>query len=319
MLSEDERELIRQGRILRLRKMAGYAEGTGCLRAIILRYFGEKDVPDRCGNCSNCLGQYEREDITVEAQKILSCVYRTGQRYGMTVIADVLKGIEDPRYERLGLMAQSTFGIMKDRSIREIKAIIAALVQQGYLCFSDGDYPVLWFTEKSREGLAGKTSIEMRKQAGRKKDRQKQSRIPAAAQEEDPALFERLRRMRLEMAREEHIPPYIIFHDKALREMSVRKPRSIRELFAVSGVGERKAEKYGEAILRVIGNYLEGRPEEEDLVKKEDSERETDSMKGTRDGREQKENAPEKAGSALLREGEPEAHSLSMDHDMEGI
>ncbi len=124
---------------------------------------GEENAQANPGNCSSGLGRYERQDITVDTRKILSCVYRTGQRYGMTVIADVLKGSDNPRYERLGLTKQSTFGIMRDQSVREIRTIIAELVRQGYLRFSDGEYPVLRFTEKSREGLFGKQAIEMRK------------------------------------------------------------------------------------------------------------------------------------------------------------
>ena len=138
---------------------------------ILLRYMAE------AGDLSPWLslfrfrsGQYLREpdagtpeprDITVETQKILSCVYRTGQRYGKTVIAEILKGIGSPRYERLGLTEQSTFGIMRDRSIGEIRDIIAELVRQGYLCVSGDDYPVLRFTEKSREGLSGRTAVRM--------------------------------------------------------------------------------------------------------------------------------------------------------------
>ena len=251
-LSEEEKEIVRQGEQMRLKKMTAYAESSGCLRASILRYFGEENVPDNCGNCSNCLGQYERQDITVDAQKILSCVYRTGQRYGMTVIAEVLKGSDDPRYAGLGLTNQSTFGIMRDRSVSEIKSIISALVQFGYLRFSEGDYPVLRFTEKSREGLSGKQKIEMRKPARRKREKQKAGLAPDAGLAFDPELFEKLRQLRLRLAREANLPPYVIFHDTTLRELAARKPREVGELMQISGFGSRKIEKYGEAVIQTI-------------------------------------------------------------------
>ena len=250
-LSEEEKETVRQGERMRLKKMTAYAESSGCLRASILRYFGEENVPDSCGNCSNCLGQYERQDITVDAQKILSCVYRTGQRYGTTVIAEVLKGSDDPRYAALGLTNQSTFGIMRDRSVSEIRAIISALVQFGYLRI-EGDYPILRFTEKSREGLSGKQKIEMRRPVRRKREKQKAERGTATDLAFDPELFEKLRQLRLRLAREENLPPYVIFHDTTLRELSARKPREIGELTRISGFGARKIEKYGEAVIQTI-------------------------------------------------------------------
>ena len=262
-LTEEDRAVLREADYQRLRRMTDYATGTGCLRAEILKYFGQENPPARCGNCSNCLGQYEAEDITVQARMILSCVARTGQKYGSAVIADVLKGTVNPRYERLGFPSQSTFGLMRDLPLREIRQMIAALVVQNYLCTSDGDYPVLWLTKQSGAVLNGSASVSMKKlqKARTKPERKKRSRPEASSGREENGLFEALRALRFRIAARENVPAYIVFSDATLREMAEQRPRNAAEMMRVGGVGERKMEKYGDEFLREIASSEGGKRE----------------------------------------------------------
>lgn len=256
-LTEEDRAVLREADYQRLRKMTDYATGTGCLRGEILKYFGQENPPAGCGHCSNCLGQYEAEDITVQARMILSCVARTGQKYGTGVIADVLKGTENPRYDRLGLSSLSTFGLMRDLSLREIRQMISTLVVQNLLCCSDGDYPVLWLTKQSGSVLNGQESVFMKKlQKARKKGegkKRKQRKSPDGTA--DGNLFEALRALRFRIAARENVPAYIVFSDATLREMAEARPASAAEMLRVGGVGEKKMEKYGEDFLREIASF----------------------------------------------------------------
>lgn len=260
-LSEEDRAIVREADYQKLYRMTDYATGTGCLRAAILRYFGEKDVPPRCGNCSNCLGQYEAVDITTQAQMILSCVYRSGQRYGAGVITDLLRGIRKPRYEEQRLTFLSTFGLMKEAPAHEIRLMISALLAQNLLCQSEGQYPVLRLTHASEAVLRGEKQVSMKKpqKAGKEKSAGKKARKqPAPETLESPAaldLFSALRQLRFRIATTENVPAYIVFSDATLRDMASRQPRTPDEMLLISGVGRMKMEKYGELFLREIAAF----------------------------------------------------------------
>ena len=255
-LSPEDRAAVREADYARLRKMTEYATGTSCLRSVILNYFGEKSPSGGCGRCSNCLGQFDAVDITQEAKMILSCVYRTGQRYGSGVIADLLKGSANPRYERLGLTSQSTFGLLKDRTLAELRQMINVLIAQNDLCISEGEYPVLWLTKQSSEVLTGRRSVLMKRlQKTNRKSKADRRETALLAEQSDPDLFSELRKLRFRLAQEAHMPAYMLFSDAALRDMAARKPQTPQEFLRVNGVGQRKLEQYGEVFLSEIRNY----------------------------------------------------------------
>ncbi|MCR5369805.1 MAG: DNA helicase RecQ, partial [Clostridium sp.] len=256
-LSPEDRAAVREADYARLRKMTEYATGTGCLRSAILNYFGEKGPSGGCGRCSNCLGQFDAVDITREARMILSCVYRTGQRYGSGVIADLLKGSANPRYGRLGLTSQSTFGLLQDRTLAELRQMINALIAQNDLCVSEGEYPVLWLTQQSQEVLTGRRSVVMKRlQKTGRKPKTSLRETSLIAENADPDLFTVLRKLRFRLAQEAQLPAFMLFSDAALRDMAARKPRTPEEFLRVNGVGQRKLEQYGEVFLTEIRNFL---------------------------------------------------------------
>ena len=255
-LSPEDRAAVRESDYARLRKMAEYATGTACLRSYILKYFGEPAPSSGCGRCSNCLGQFDAVDITREAQMILSCVYRTGQRYGTGVIADLLKGSANSRYDRLGLTSLSTFGLLQDRTLADIRQMINALIAQDDLYVSEGEYPVLWLTKQSPEVLAGRRTVVMKRLQKTDRKTKADRREPALmAGNPDPNLFAVLKKLRFRLAQEANMPAFMLFSDAALRDMSARKPKTPQEFLLVNGVGQRKLELYGDLFLSEIRNY----------------------------------------------------------------
>lgn len=262
-LSPEEAERIRKEDYSRLNQMAEYAEGTACLRAAILNYFGEKSTAPNCGNCSNCKGEYELMDIRTEARMILSCVARTGQRYGADFIAHILKGKSTERHTKLGMEKQTTWGLMGDYKIREIRRIITALVSSEYLMVMTPygtDYPVLGLTEKSREMLLGNQPFMIRKTDFRKDRKRKTAFDPADV---DNPLYEKLRIRRNEEAIKEKVPPYVIFDNKTLMELSVVRPQTEDEFIQVRGIGKVKTERYASVFIPIIKEYLAQQEETE--------------------------------------------------------
>ena len=255
-LSPEDRAAVRESDYARLRKMAEYAAGTACLRSYILKYFGEPAPSSGCGRCSNCLGQFDAVDITREAQIILSCVYRTGQRYGTGVIADLLKGSANSRYDRLGLTSLSAFGLLQDRTLAEIRQMINALIAQDDLYVSEGEYPVLWLTKQSSEVLAGRRAVVMKRlQKTTRKTKADRRESALMAGNSDPDLFAVLKKLRFRLAQEANMPAFMLFSDAALRDMSARKPKTPQEFLLVNGVGQRKLDLYGDLFLSEIRNY----------------------------------------------------------------
>ena len=245
-LDDETAEQIRKKDLERLKSMAFYCTTERCLREYILRYFGEK-APSSCGNCSSCTGEFVEEDITVLAQKILSCVKRMEERYGISLVADVLRGSQSERTQAFS--ALSTYGIMADTSKADLHRLITHLLDSGQLQSEGEEYPVLKLTEKSVKVLFGKQRLYMKvpKEAQAPSRPQKKEVLP-----ENPALFERLKALRASVAKTQSVPAYIIFSDSALRDMSARQPKTPEEFLAVSGVGQVKLERYGEKFLAEI-------------------------------------------------------------------
>ncbi|HLN23490.1 MAG TPA: DNA helicase RecQ [Patescibacteria group bacterium] len=237
----------------KLDSLLGYCETTRCRRQVVLEYFGDSCAP--CGNCDTCLEPVESFDGTVAAQKALSCVYRTGQRFGAGHLIDVLTGASGERVRTLGHDKISTFGIGSEFSKDEWRSIFRQLVAAGLLRVDVEGHGGMALTETCREVLRGEKSIAFRRDTAKKKGAgNKAARVPLA-DPQDEELFQALRALRLELAREQGVPPYVIFHDASLLEMAREKPRTERDLSKLSGVGKAKLDTYGEAFLEVIGQY----------------------------------------------------------------
>ncbi len=240
----------------RLDAMVGYAEAVSCRRRALLGYFGERLDRD-CGNCDVCLDPPRRFDGTVDAQKALSCVYRLGQRFGMKQVIDVLRGADTARIRSLGHDRLSTFGIGRDRDEREWQAIIRQLIHHGFIRQDLGDYATLKLAATAKPLLRGEQTLELALPAARRKATGGGRRTAIGA-DADPALFERLRELRKELADRENKPPYIVFGDATLAQMSREKPRDRESFLALSGVGQHKLDKYGPDFLELICDHLGG-------------------------------------------------------------
>ena len=239
----------------KLDAMLGLCEVTSCRRQVLLRYFGDElDRP--CGNCDTCLNPPETWDGTVAVQKALSCVFRTGQRFGVTYLIDVLRGSENERILQAGHHQVSTYGIGTELSANEWKSVFRQLVANGYLRADPEGYGALQLTEECRPLLKGRQTIELRKDPVVKKAAGRasggRSGAPVKDQITDQAGWDALRACRKELADKQGVPPYVIFHDTTLFGMLERKPRTLEELAEVSGVGAAKLEKYGEIFLEAI-------------------------------------------------------------------
>ncbi|MBA2408881.1 MAG: DNA helicase RecQ [Gammaproteobacteria bacterium] len=233
----------------KLDSLLGFCESIGCRRAALLEYFDEAH-DGACGNCDNCLEPPHTWDGTTAARMALSCVYRTGQRFGVGHLVDVLLGKRTSKLAQFGHDNTSTFGIGNAHGVAEWQSVFRQLVASGYLHADADSYGGLKLTEASRQVLRGEVSI-----AFRVDDRPtKKEKLPRAAAVSTPgdALWERLRETRLKLAREQGVPPYVIFHDSTLREMHAHRPRTLAELARLPGVGERKLERYGGVFLDIL-------------------------------------------------------------------
>lgn len=228
----------------KLQEMVDYCYTPNCLRQFILQYFGEQDVPEHCANCSTCTDDSQLVDITIEAQKIFSCIIRLKERYGSTLIAQVLRGSKNKKLLALGCDSLSTYGIMKEYTEKEIKDIINILVADGYLSLTAGQYPVVRLEEKVVPVLKHGDKVYQRVQ--KKKERSPQ----------DNFLFELLRKLRKDISTKESLPPYVIFPDSTLREMSILYPQDAQALLNIKGVGDHKLQKYGDVFLAEIRKYV---------------------------------------------------------------
>lgn len=253
-LTEDEQEEVRRRDRERLKQMTFYCTTHKCLRKFILEYFGDKG-PERCEKCSNCLSNHENTDITVDAQKIMSCVARTGQRYGKKVICDVLRGSKNERLISAGLSRQSTYGIMADCPEKRLRDIIDHLCENGYMTAQGDEYPILKLAPKSRGVLTGQETLRMMLEIPQKKKAAaaKDAPLPPA----DEKLLAALKDLRKSLAMRQSIPAYVVFTDATLVDMCRLKPKTQEEFIEVSGVGQAKSQRYGEVFLAVIAEFSE--------------------------------------------------------------
>ena len=246
-----------QDALERLSHMWNLATGAVCRHRSLCEYFGETLPPSDsgCGACDVCLGEIARlPEAGVVAQKILSCVVKTGQRFGAAHVTDVLRGAKTEKIRQTGHDLQSTYGLLASEGAREIRAWIEQLVGQGHLRLADGPYPTLFLSKSGVEVLKGEREATLLAPAKLQPARSKVA-IPRADPDEpapDLELFERLRELRRELARERGVPPYVIFNDKTLLSMAGRKPRTPEELRAIKGVGDKKAADLGPAFLEAI-------------------------------------------------------------------
>ena len=237
----------------KLDAMLGFCEVTSCRRQVLLRYFGD-DLPEPCGNCDTCLNPPETWDGTVAVQKALSCVYRTGQRYGVSYLIDVLRGADNERIRQAGHQAVSTYGIGEELSANEWKSVFRQLVAKGYLRADPDGYGALQLTERCRPILKGAEQVWLRKDpVSRRPAGRGTGNVRTASLEiRDQAAWDHLRACRKALADQQGVPPYVIFHDTTLFEMLERRPRTLAELAEINGVGAAKLEKYGDAFLAAL-------------------------------------------------------------------
>jgi ATP-dependent DNA helicase RecQ len=238
----------------KLDALLGFAESCQCRRQVLLRYFGDDCPP--CGNCDVCLDPPDTFDGSVAAQKLLSCIYRTGERFGQAHVISVLLGESDERIARLGHDKLSTFGIGKEHDRNAWRSIVRQLVAHGLISVDVAGHGGLSISSEGRQFLREKPPLRLRRLKGMRPEprsarREAKETVPAA----DLGLFAKLRAKRLELAKAQNVPPYVIFHDRTLAEMAARRPRSVAGLAAIPGVGEAKLARYGEAFLEIINGH----------------------------------------------------------------
>lgn len=260
-IPDEDIELIRQRDAKRLQIMEGYCRTSGCLRNYILEYFGEKRN-EPCDSCGNCHRDFTEIDMTEDAKKVINCVWETKGRYGLNVILGTLLGANRARLKELGTTEYRTYGALKSRSESELRLLISQLLLDGYLYQTADKYSVIRLGNiEPLKGAGAHVLIKTYEdgEAGRptiSRSRRSTDSLTKAGYE----LFEILRQLRLTIAREEGMPPYIVFSDKTLIDMSVKTPRDRSSMLGVSGVGEAKYEKYGERFIEAITAFLDENP-----------------------------------------------------------
>jgi len=255
-LTSEQAEAVRENDRQRLKHMTFYCTTAGCLRSFLLKYFGDS-APEYCGNCSGCAAGFTERDVTVDAQKILSTVVRSGQRYGARIIIDTLLGSDRERILALGMQNLTTYGLMKDSSGPYIRQVIDRLLYQGALVSDGGALPILRLGDAARPILRGECTVTMM-EAPVKKTEPKENKKRRSRTEEDVGLYAALKTLRQSLAAEEKVPAYVIFTNASLADMAIRVPRTKAEMLEVSGVGKKKLERYGDLFLAAIDEYLRG-------------------------------------------------------------
>ena len=254
------RALVQERDEERLRKMTFYCFTHECLRDYILRYFGEYGS-NYCENCSNCLTEFVETDVSKEAGEIIQCVKACHQRYGVTVILDTLRGASTAKIRQYQMEENPCYGSCREIPIYRLRQIFHYLLEKGYLSLSNDAYTLVKLTGQSEILLQPDAVLimkmareEKKKPKTEKESKKTKTKTSGVLSQEDEPLFQRLRQLRMEIAREEKVPPYIVFSDKTLVHMCIIKPHDKEEMLTVSGVGEHKYTKYGEKFLRKINN-----------------------------------------------------------------
>ncbi len=258
---EDDIELIRQRDAQRLRLMEGYCKSTSCLRQYILNYFGEK-MNRPCDNCGNCHREYTTVDMTEDAKWVINCLAETRGRYGQSIVTGTLLGANRARLREIGATAYKSYGALVHRSEREVRSLIDQMLLEEYITRTDGEYSVLRIGNIERLKNED-THVVIRtfaEKEGPAKIKGGKKRSTDALTSAGYRLFEKLRGLRLVIAREEGMPPYIIFNDKTLIDMCARIPENKQEMLQVSGVAENKFRKYGQRFLDEIAEFVANNP-----------------------------------------------------------
>ncbi len=236
----------------KLDHLLGYCESMQCRRQVLLAGFGET-YPQPCGNCDNCLVPPDAWDASVAAQKALSCVYRSGQRFGVGHLIDILRGGENDKIRQFGHTELSTYGIGKDLDARTWRSVFRQLVAASLLEVDSEAYGGLRLTDGSREVLKGQRKVMMRRESPKARERDRSGqRTGLSVLPEDLALFNALRSLRAELAKEQNVPAFVIFHDSTLRNIAEQRPTSIDALGRVGGIGGTKLARYGERLVDIV-------------------------------------------------------------------
>jgi ATP-dependent DNA helicase RecQ len=235
----------------KLQSMVAFAESLTCRRRVLLGYFGENLETD-CGNCDVCINPPETFDATEDARKALSCVYRVGQRFGVKYIADILRGADTERIRNLGHDQLSTYAIGKEKNDAEWVSIIRQLIHRGFLLQDVANYSVLKLTSQARPLLKGEQTLELARPRIKTKASKKASQPAGDLDAADMSLFNALRELRKTLATQQGVPPYVIFGDVSLVEMSRVRPRSSAQFLDITGVGQVKLERHGAAFMETI-------------------------------------------------------------------
>jgi ATP-dependent DNA helicase RecQ len=253
MASSDGSEEHKRADQHRLNAMLGLCEITTCRRETLLKYFGES-LPRPCGNCDTCLEPVDTWDGTEAARKALSAVYRTGQRFGVNHLIDVLRGADNSKIFQFGHQLLPTYAVGKELDNKQWRSVFRQLVGQGHLSVDLAQFGALRLEEKCRPLLRGEQGIQFRRDVSRKIVRQQSKTV--LSHDIDVGLWEALRECRRTLAEEQGVPPYVIFHDRSLQEMCTSLPRNAVQFGRITGVGERKLDKYGETFLQVINRHF---------------------------------------------------------------
>lgn len=230
------------GELEKLQGMVDYCHTENCLQQFIVTYFGEPEAQE-CGRCANCTDSREVQDVTKEVQMVLSCVVRMGQKFGKTITAQVLTGSQNKKVIDFGFTKLSTYGILKDQSLKEVSGLMEFMISEGILLVNHGSLPTIYVSDKGKDVLLGKRQV-MRKGVA----------VTKQIAKSDP-LFESLRVLRKKIADEAGVPPFVIFSDKTLQDMCVKRPQTEEQFLEVHGVGANKRDKYGKAFLEEINRY----------------------------------------------------------------
>ncbi len=255
--ADDDIEAVRQRDIHRLRVMEGYCKTTSCLRNYILEYFGEKIIAP-CENCGNCHREFTELDMTDDAKQVINCIVETKGRYGLNIVTGTLLGANRARLKEIGADTYQSYGVLAHRSENDIRLLINGMLEEGYLVQTEGEYSVLRLgnIEALKDGSARMMIRKFEERKDVPKRREKKTKSSDALTGAGYKLFEKLRRLRYAIAKEEAVPPYIIFSDKTLMDMCAKVPKNRPEMLDVSGVAERKFDRYGQRFLDEIAEFI---------------------------------------------------------------
>ncbi len=258
-LPEEMRRAIKEKEHEKLRDMTYYATGSSCLREYILRYFGES-APNFCGNCSNCLSNFEHVDITLAARKVISCVLQMsnrGRHFGKTMLLDVLRGAKSERIFSHALHSLPSYGALAAVSEKRLREMVEFLIREGYLLWSNEEYPLVRLSERALEVEAEGALVEMKRLKERSTERAAKAAADGAV---DEALLEKLKLLRKRISATAGVPAYVVFTDASLRDMCLKLPQGEGEFLRVSGVGRAKAEQYGPRFTALIREHCAATP-----------------------------------------------------------